>query len=198
MTNEGRQELEIKCNKITKYSYIESEDMCFVLYAWTDKKSLRDEFLRYRSDSFIMREQKFDDYDDFHQFEIRYKEDRLNLYTLKTYNHQLEKYEDVDVLMTFDENQLFTEYIFEYIGRLIESRCSTEYMYYNDKYIEALDAILYTVYHDIFHAIDESVEDYVSYNLSYGVTPQGKDVGKIYESIDQFKLFVYSFSEFFK
>lgn len=198
ISNSEREDLDIKCNKQTKYIYIENDDMCFVLYAWTDKKEYAKDFLRVRSNSFIMKEQKIDDQDEFHRFKIRYKEERLDLYKLQTYNNREEKYEEIKVLMTFDEHILFTEYIEERLSDILAPNCETEYMYFQDEYIDALDLILYTTYHDIFHAMDESVEDFASYQLGFGLTPNGNDVRKIYDSIDQFKLFVYTFKEFFK
>lgn len=198
LSDRERQEIDIRCNKNSKYLYIKEEDMCFVLYAWTDKKKIRDEFLRTRSNSFIMKEQKIDDEESFHNFEVRYKEEHLSYEKLRTYNYQKEKYDEVDVLMTFDENMLFTEFIDENISRVLEPECISEYMYLKDEYIDALDSFLYTTFHDIFHAIDESVEDYVSYNLGFNLTPNGKDIRSIYQSIDQFKLFVHTFKDFFK
>ena len=197
MDDDERREMDIKYNKTSKFTYFDFDDSAFVLYAWTDKKKIRDDFIKMRSDNFIL---KVDDIDDefYHKFKVEYKEEYLDYRELRTYDYNKGKYKEINTLMTNDEHLLFTEYIDEHISQILQPVCESEYMYLKDEFIDVLDLFLYTISHDRFYAVDEAVEDLVCYNLGYGLTPNGNHLSKIYDSIDQFRLFVHTFRDFFK
>ena len=95
-------------------------------------------------------------------------------------------------------NTTIVEYTFETFGSYMEHFCYMSYSLYKDKYIDALDLFLYTIFHDIYNAENESIEDMASYCYFKNETPSGRNISKIVESIDQIHLFSAIFSELFK
>ena len=198
MPYDEMRDMDIKYNRTSKFFYNENSDMCFVLYAWTNNKNIKNEFARLRTERFIIKEQKIDSDSEYQDFKVHYKEEKIEPRPLRYYNENKEKYEDIDVLMTFSEHVLFSEFLEEFAGSVMSKYCESEYQYLKEEFIEILDLFMYTTYHDIYYAEDESVEDLVAYQLSFRKTVRGHDVDKIISTMDQFKLFVHTFTDLFK
>ena len=195
-TFKERTDLAIKFNFDLKYLYDESKDSCLILYAWTTDKDMKDEFKSLRSNQFVLSSSEIYDEEMFRKFSVEYKTERLDYYKLRTYNRKKEKFTENDVLMTANEHTTIVEYTFETFGSYMEHFCYMSYSLYKDKYIDALDLFLYTIFHDIYNAENESIEDMASYCYFKNETPSGRNISKIVESIDQIHLFSAIFSEF--
>lgn len=193
-----RMEMGIQFGFELSYLYDKMNDSCLILYAWTTDKNIRDEFKETRSKEFILSSSEIFDNDKFHKFSVDFKMEKLDYFHLKTYNEKKKKFVNKNILMTFNEHVCIAEYPSETFGSLMEPLCDSPYCIYKQKYIEALDVFLYTLFHNIYYGEDESIEDLTSYLSSYGLTPKGNSLSSLIKSIDQLKLFTVVFSSLFK
>ena len=177
----------------TSLKYLTDRDNnCIILYGWTDDKDIAKEFKNKRSDRLVM--MKIEIYDeDFKTFNREYSLQKISEYKLKHYIDGELKY--VNILMTKDEFSVIDEYPLELINESVNECTTASYRALNNEYIEALDMLLYTYYHDIFNSESEDISDAAEYSASFGQTPFGKSTTDLEDTIDQLNLFVSVFKE---
>lgn len=173
--------------------YITDQDNnCVVLYGWTDNKDIAKEFKQIRSDRLIMMKIEICD-EDFTAFKREYSLQKISEYKLKHYIKN--ELKDVNVLMTKDEFSVINEYSLELINESVSECTKVSYRALSDKYIQALDTLLYTYYHDILNPETEDVSDTAEYYASYNQTPLGQSTTDLENTVDQLNLFVSVFKE---
>lgn len=173
--------------------YITDQDNnCVVLYGWTDNKDIAKEFKQIRSDRLIMMKIEICD-EDFTAFKREYSLQKISEYKLKHYIKN--ELKDVNVLMTKDEFSVINEYSLELINESVSECTKVSYRALNNEYIQALDTLLYTYYHDIFNPETEDISDTAEFYASYNQTPLGQSTTDLEDTVDQLNLFVSVFKE---
>lgn len=165
---------------------------CVILYAWTDEKSIAKEFKKSRSERLVMMKIEISDMD-FFELEREYSLQRISEYKLRHYADG--KLKDVNVLMTKDEFDVIDEYPLELINELVNESTKASYRVLTDEYVQALDTLLYTYYHDIFNSESEDISDTAEFYASYNRTPFGKSTTDLEDTVDQLNLFVSVFKQ---
>lgn len=179
-----------------KYQYVDDKN-CLILYAWTTDKKLKNDFKRTRTDEFMCDKTDIPD-EMFDEFKLDYKESRIEYRKIPHFNKSTKKNEDVLCIGTFAEFTVIEEFPEEILGAWIEKFCFAECYYLNDEYVEVLDTILYTYYHEIYWSNSDKRQDEVMYTRSYGLTPEGNSISNIIDNIDPFNMFVRLFLDFFR
>lgn len=176
-----------------KYIYIDDNN-CIILYAWTTKKRIRDEFIKNRSKCFIYSKADIPD-DMFHKFEIDYKESKLIYRVFNHYDDINKRITEVACLCTIDESVVIEESSEEILGEIVYKYTNSDPSILKDEFKNSLDIILYTLYRGLYNSEDDDEEEFVEYNRSFGLTPMGN---KMDLSIDELNLFISIFGKFFK
>lgn len=164
------------------------------LYAWTSKKSLLNEFLKYRDPATYQIKECYDDEYIQTVLKEKYWNQKIDTYTLvalygkgnfsngydilEAYRHNTKKSDDVktfNVIMTKEEYVNCTEYREENwldFGLHAEMR----YDIFTDEFIQLLDEIGYTLIHDIYYTNNQQIRDCACYMLSFDVSPFGNEI----------------------
>ena len=179
------------------------KDNDIILYAYTNKKKIKNQFLKERKNIFLVKELKIDK-EEFESYEKDLKKYKLSYYLFSDFHKTTEilctHFEHVQVHeYWFDD--FFTEESFSYLR--MDLICSLK-----NKYIHALKNIglnsLICIYDDIdgerdmFHEIEYS-DDYSSVHVLHESVPYNR---KIYRSFDikvkDMNLFIHKYKELFK
>lgn len=183
------------------------------LYAWSNSKSLVKKFLATRADIFTVKKKDMSD-SSYKKYKKEYSDLRLGerrYYTdvsFRVAGRYMEDDDDKDS----DEHVDVVTTKFEYVAATIEisenmmsfgpaSYLNEDYKIFNQRIIEALDVLQYTVLYDTYVPTtpesDEMIEreNVANYNAGFSLTPYSNRIFKFDE--DEYVVLLYLFSYIF-
>lgn len=160
------------------------------LYAITDKKELANEFkLTHNMDLFVLIKRKVSP-DEHKEIFSEFEKCKLDVIS---FNNRYPKSRDIGVdhiLLTSLEEEILDDEDFNVEQSLCEY-VYVDYSAFKNKYIKALDFLLYCTYNRMMNSGDP---DYYDSNFSYGITAEGYPRHQVGMMKDIFKLYVRFFA----
>lgn len=168
---------------------IESNGIPRYLYAYTNKAEIAKDFEYIHDMSVFTKITRKMDNSEFKAFSDTMKHANLEYYEVEGYAPD----KAFHILMTQLEMSLIEPLITD-IEILLSDNAQYPYTIFKDKYVMALDLLLYTLYYQL-NGPDSM---YYDYNWSYGCTPEGAAKDSVKLEMNYTKLFLEIFSPILK
>lgn len=166
----------------------DNSDRSYYLYAITDDNELADMFEQFHDMNIFTRITKKMSKDEYEMLLDSNKNSKLKRHNL---NHDINtnsKYiKKFDIICTNAEIKCIEETFSEYLDNIIYDCTLIEYSQFKDKYIKALDILLYCTYNKI-NTTDE--DDFYGYQLSFGCTAESYVSGQVFKYPNKISLYL--------
>lgn len=144
------------------------------LYAYTDDKNIADIFEELHDPSMFIRIDKKISKEDYENLLKAISDLRIVQYNIRTfeYKHRFDKKFKEFLIATELEIKCVDDEFYSWIEEEIMSLTDIPYKQFKEKYIYALDGLLYCLFYTIYNVSSDDA-DVSSYDFSYGYTPEG-------------------------
>lgn len=166
------EKFEFVMSDILKYGRLDrATNSKIALYAITDDKYKAKEFEKFHDMSLfrkIVHKMSKQEYEDYKKSDLSkdYTHDRLELEYYPSGG-----YDNVSILLTSEEYNAIQDSVMSEIENMMYEYCNTNYHIFKDKYIEALDVLLYCTHHVSMYSVDEDEVSSVGEAFyGYGIT----------------------------